>query len=167
VKNTGAAAVKTVQVTARFFDGSQKLIGVASGLALVGTIPAGGDSPFDILYVSPPPGLATFTLAVTAWTTPAPGGPPSTLSATISSTSVSVSGTLHAIGAVENESSETWAAIRVVVAIYDDDGRVLRAGSAGTSPTDLVAGQSGSFDVLIANAPEFETSRAWVDAVRP
>jgi hypothetical protein len=70
----------------------------------------------------------------------------------------------HLTGTVENDDNETFYAVQVCAAFYDDDGEVIRVGRVFLDPAKLSRDDSGDFDIAIEDAGDVEEYQIWVDA---
>lgn len=66
----------------------------------------------------------------------------------LTSQSASLTETYHVVGQVNNTGTSVAYAVEVVATYYDASGVVVQVGSSLTTPTDLLPGQSGYFDVF-------------------
>jgi hypothetical protein len=85
------------------------------------------------------------------------------LSATVTNTYTSSTGTLHVVGTVTNSSSRSYEYVEILVALYASDGRVVAVDFTYSEPDALGPGQSGTFDVLVLDPPAHTRMRIWVD----
>jgi hypothetical protein len=82
----------------------------------------------------------------------------------------SITGTLHVVGTVKNNSGTAYEFVEPIAAFVDSSGTVIRADFTFTSPDDLGPGSSGTFDMLFLDAPagmENLNLLIWVDANYP
>ncbi|MCJ7491113.1 MAG: FxLYD domain-containing protein [Dehalococcoidia bacterium] len=71
----------------------------------------------------------------------------------------------HLKGEVKNSDNETFYAVQVCAAFYDDDDDVVRVGRAYLDPAKLSEDATGAFDIAIADMPaDTEEYQIWVDA---
>jgi hypothetical protein len=169
VFNGLSGPVGFVEVTANFYSQSGTLLATDFGFADLYTIPAGGDSPFSVLLIDPPPGIASVTVQVTDYDT-TPFQPVATgLSATVTNVYRNSIDSVHVVGTGTNSSPYTYEYVEVYVAFYAPDGRVVRTDFTFTEPHTLGPGQTGTFDVFTFAAPpglEDAPRRLWIDGNR-
>ena len=168
VANLTGGDVEFVEITANFYSSSGTLLATDYTFADVGVIVAGADSPFDLLLLDPPPGIARYTLRVTDYYSPPFSDPIFGLHASVSNIYTSSTGSLHMVGIVTNNSGVTYQYVEPLVALYDAQGNVVRVDFTFTSPDTLGPGQSGTFDLLILSpVPQWTSYRMWVEAYAP
>ncbi|MCC6381612.1 MAG: hypothetical protein IT304_03840 [Dehalococcoidia bacterium] len=166
VANTTGVAAQYVEITADFYSASGQLLATDFTFSAVGVIPAGGDSPFEVLLFNPPPGINSYTVRVTDFASPPYDAPISGLVAIATNVYTAATGTLHMVGSVTNGSATTYRYVQPIAALYDAAGNVLRVDFTFTSPDTLAAGQTGTFDLLVFSPPPWTSYRLWIDAAR-
>ena len=108
VTNGLTVPIGFTEITADFYDSGGQLLATDFGFSELDTIPAGGTSPYSILLLDPPPGIATVSVQVTDYDT-TPYQPPATgLTPTVTNIYRSITGTVHVVGLVKNNSSFTY-----------------------------------------------------------
>jgi hypothetical protein len=165
VVNNRSQAAEYIEITARFYSAANALLATDFGFSDIDVVAPGADSPFSVLLIDPPPGIVSVSVEVTDFVSPPYGNdqPASGLTATVTNTYVNSIGTLHVVGTVTNSSSRTYEYVKPVVALYDSAGRVIRVDFTFTEPDTLAPGTSGTFDLLVIDAPSYSRLRIWVD----
>jgi hypothetical protein len=168
VVNGRPDAIQYVQITADLYSAAGTLLATDDSFSEMTVMAAGSDSPFDVLFISPPPGVSRVVVRVTDYTEPAYDPPAAGLVATITNSYTDVIGALHVVGTVTNSSSTTYDYVEPIVGFYDASGRLLREDFTFTSPSTLGPGQSGTFDSFIFDAKGLDITqfRTWVDGSR-
>jgi hypothetical protein len=166
VVNSLGQAAEFVQITVNYYAGST-LVATDTTFSSLSVIPAGGDSPFEVLTYPGPAGVTSFEASVTSFTAPPGGGrhPITGLSVAVSNTYTDVIGYLHVVGTVTNNSGATYTYVQPLIALYSAAGTVVRADFTFTDPSTLSPGQTGAFEFLInASGLSYSSYRTWVDA---
>jgi hypothetical protein len=135
-----------------------------TGFAILNVIPAGGDSPFQILMSS---GGGNATVTVVGYETSGLTAPATGFVVTIGTKTSDQLGGLEIEGTVKNNSSTSYQNVIVAIALYDATGNVARVETAISSPFDLGPGQSGTWTVYFFSVPSGGANaplRTWVDA---
>ena len=159
VLNNSATTHQIVEVEAVFLNGTGNEIAEGTGIAFVLTIVPGTDSPFEVVLENPPAGIVGFETGI-GDTQSIPFLFPFQMTETVTDFSGS-----HVSGTVRNDSAGMYSEVVVTVAVFDGSGNVLRIAHDGTSPEDLAAGATGSFDVSLGSVvPGVATARAWASA---
>lgn len=169
VRNGLNRPVELVQVTADFYSASGRMLASETGFADIWTMPAGSDSPFSVLLLSPPAGISRVEVRVTDYFDPPFLQPVYGLSVTVTNTYFDIIGVYHIVGTVRNNSTTTWTFVEPLIALYGADGRVVRTDFTFTKPSTLAPGESGTFDAFVFDAEgvPFTSYRVWVDANWP
>ncbi len=160
VVNANAFDAEFVKIVGTFFDAAGNVIATDFTYSCLDTIPAGGDSPFDLSVLDPPPGIARYSLQVQG--EPSAEPPPSGLQISGVTTNVSELGSYHVIGLVTNNSGVTYEFVKICGALYNGGGDVVRAGFTYSELDTLGPGQSSSFDYMEMDAPQVASHRLWV-----
>jgi hypothetical protein len=157
VNGTGAT-IHFAEVTVNFQDSSGATIATEEGVALVLSIAAGADAPFDVRLADPPAGITGYQARPGSFQTIGFLSPVRIDEAVTSFNSTHVAGTLA------NNSGSAYMDEVVWAAVFDASGNVLRVGGADASPDDLAPGGTATFDVPFADpAPGAASARAWAD----
>lgn len=169
VTNGLSGPIDFTEVTADFYGAGGQLLATDYGFSDIDTIPAGGTSPYTILLLDPPPGIASVNVHVTDYDT-TPYQPPVTgLSVAVTNIYRSITGTVHVVGKVTNNSGITYDYVEPIGAFVDAQGTVIRTDYTFTSPDTLAPGGVGTFDMLFLDGPtgmESANFLIWVDGNR-
>lgn len=163
VANNSNSVAGFVKVTATFVDGSGAVIGTDFAYTAIGVLLPGEISPFDIVTVSPPDGIAGTQLAVTA--TPVVQPQLRGLSVTTGDPYIDPAGALHIPGQVTNSSSTTAQSAHVFMALYDAAGTVLQVSDTFTNPDSVPAGGASTFEVIAVSPPDYASFKTFVQAM--
>jgi hypothetical protein len=164
VANLGSSAASFVQLVANYYDASSRLLMTKVASTAVSVLGGSDQAPFDIVLSSPPAGITSFTVTVTDAVIPSSRPATDGLVATLTSAFTSPNGALRLTGTVRNDGTREWRSVRPVVALYNAAGLVLFVGSTAALPSTLAPGQSGTFEMVVFNAPTFTRTRLWVEA---
>ena len=164
VANETNQSMSYVKVVADFYSASGQLLASDFGFATIDVLAPGGDSPYTILLLNPPPGITNVSVRVTDWF-PSRIQPARGLSATVTNSYTNSIGTLHIVGTVRNDSTVAYDYVQPIVALYDGTGSMVRTDFTFTKPSTLQPGQSATFDLLVLNPVPFATYRIWVDGL--
>lgn len=166
VVNESGRPIGLVRVEAYLYSASGELLKKAAGYSCLMTIPAGGDSPFEIVASAPPSGLDHVTMTVTQFFDPPFIAAPEGLQAQVSNQYTDAIGYLHAAGSVSNGSNKSYKLVKACLAFYDAQGAVFRSRFSFASPNVLAPGASGNFDSSINPAGTAITDvRVWPDGM--
>lgn len=166
VVNNLSTPVEFVEIGANFYSASGQLLSTDWGFASVRVIPPGGSSPFRVLHLNPPAGVASYVVYVRDYDI-ARRPPVTDLQVTVTNIYRSISGTVHVVGTVRNNGSVTRQWVDVIGAFVAPSGEVIRVDTDYSDPRDLAPGQQGVFDILFFGAPagmESQNFLVWVDA---
>ena len=159
--------IQFTKISVNFYSGGGILLGTDFTYSTIWTIPAGSDSPFELVVLGDlPPGTSSYALYVSSFDTdyvlPAPTG----LSATVTNSYIDAYGWGHDVGIVTNNSGNNYEFVQVIMAYYDSQGRVIRVDYDYIDPDVLYPGQSAPFEVINFDADELNivNKRIWVDA---
>lgn len=167
VYNGSTGPVEFVEITANFYAANGALLATELGSPDITTIAAGADSPFWIILSDPPAGVASVGLVVSDYSDD-PFFPVVTgLTITVSDVYTDDSDLMHIIGTVSNSSATSWDYVQPIVALYDEDGLVIETDYTFTEPQTLDPGETGTFELIIANGAALEEAplRFWVEAI--
>lgn len=167
VYNGSDSTVEFVEITANFYAADGTLLATELGGADITTIPSGADSPFWIILSNPPAGVQTIGLTVSDYSDD-PFFPVVTgLTVTVSDVYTDGSDVLHIVGSVTNSSATSWDYVQPIVALYNNEGLVIETDYTFTDPGTLDPGETGSFELLIANGASLDEAplRFWVEAI--
>lgn len=169
VTNGLGTPIGFTEITADFYSADGQLLATDFGFSELDTVPAGGTSPYTILLLDPPDGIASVSVRVTDYDT-TPFEPPATgLTATVTNIYRSITGTVHVVGTVKNNSAFTYEYVEPIGAFLDSQGYMIRTDYTFASPDTLPPGAQGTFDMLFLDAPtgmESANFMIWVDGNR-
>ena len=155
-----------MEVTAQFYSSTGTLLTTDAAYACLDTVGAHSDSPFTSPRFGPPPGVTDIQVSVTHYFEDSQlVDPPLTaISVNVTSTYTDLSGFLHVVGTVTNNSANTYERVAPCTAFYNSTGDVVRTDFLFASPRTLTPGQSGTFDSYVdANGTEIVSHRIWID----
>jgi len=165
VVNQSDRPIGLVRVEASLFSASGELLKTGVGYSCLTTLPAGGDSPFEIL-VFEPGAVDHVTLEVTQFVDPPFIPAPAGLQPQITNTYIDQIGYFHAAGNVVNNSGQGYKLVKACVAFYDSQGAVFRSKFSFTTPNVLDPGQAGAFDTSIkTDGATIASQRVWADGM--
>jgi hypothetical protein len=181
VYNTGNKRAENVTVEARFYGADGAVITSVQGVVEVGVLrrplppdtPVGEadtppyDSPFHVAVFAPQPQFASFSVHVV--TNAQPLHRDITRGMTLQKSTETPDGSAVTFtGVVSSNAGQTHTQVKVIVAVYGYDGRVLRVASAPLNPSTLPDDQQGSFSVTVPEASGYNpaATRFWVDGFR-
>ena len=147
VENTGDVATEFTKVIATFYDSQDQIIGNKTGYATLDVLLPGRKSLFNILLL-PEDGAMdvsryTLTVAFSEYDETKPQG----LEILSSEQSIDVMDYLHVTGEIKNTASTTATDVYVSATFYDSTGTVIGRNWELTAPSDLAAGETGTFDI--------------------
>lgn len=141
-----------VEVKADLYDAGGNLVGVARTFTGLSTVPPGLTTCFRLI-ASPPAGWKTYQFEPPTFSTH--GHPLPSL------TPLNVSGAYHdrgphsevpyyeLLGQIRNDSGKRVNNVYPVVTFYDGQGKVMNCDGTLVNSTDLLAGQTGSFTLVL------------------
>ena len=166
VVNESDRPVGLVRVEASLYSASGELLKTGAGYSCLSTVPAGSDSPYEILVFGPPGGVDHLTLKVVQFFDPPFIPAPTGLQGQVTNVYTDFIGLLHAAGTVTNNSGNNYKLVKACVAFYNDRGEVFRSKFSYTTPNIMGPGGTGSFDTSIKPLGANITSqRVWGDAM--
>lgn len=154
VANPGDTSLENTQLRAALLDESGAEVAAGTAFSALDVIPAGGKSPFGVLFQSPPSNAVSF--AVTAIRAEASGEPGSRyMPIAVASQQSALDGLQFNItGSLVNQGSFNAMAVSVVLTTYDAGGRVTGYRLATVGDGTLAAGAVAEFNLSIApNGP--------------
>ncbi len=145
VKNMGTQNVDFVQLTGTFYNSTNHVTGTDFTFTMLSILTPGEQSPFKITDLTKGLVVGHYKVAVTdaSYTTDQPN---TSLKVQGTSSNIDQIGYFHALGEVTNTASTTAKSVMVVLTFYNSTGGVVDASFTFTSPSDLNAGETGSFD---------------------
>lgn len=147
VRWTGSLNVAFVELTATFRDAGGTVVAVGFTYTSVSILTPNQKSPFQILEGDNVERISSYTLAVTDFN-PTTETPYRFFSVHDDSMYEDSIGYLHVVGTVTNTGSSTARYVEVIVTFRDAAGNAVATTFTFTSPTDLDAGASGSFEAI-------------------
>jgi len=154
VLNPEGTALENTQVRVALLDGSGAEVAVGTAFAALDVIPLGGKSPFGVLFVLPPAGVASFVVtAIRAEASPEPGN--RYMPVVIASRQSAMDGLQFKVtGSIASQGGFNAAGVSVVLTTYDEAGRVTGYRQAIVGDGTLAAGGVIEFEIAIApNGP--------------
>lgn len=166
IVNESDRPVGLVRVEAELYGASGEVLKTGAGYSCLMTIPAGGDSPFEVLIYAPPGGLDHVTMKVTQFFDPPFIAAPEGLQAEVTGQYTDAIGYVHAAGSISNGSAKSYKLVKACLAFYDGQGAVFRSKFSFTSPNVLGPGASGTFDASVKpEGADITAVRAWADGM--
>jgi len=152
-------------VTADFYSSSGTLLATESGFSCLSTIPGQGDSPFDVLLISPPQGVDHVQVRVTDYFDPPFEPPVVGLDPTVTNVYTDFIGYRHVVGTVKNNSSNPYEFVQPCLAFYSAADLVVDTAMTFAEPSTLGPGATGTFDASApAEGAAIVSQRVWVEA---
>ena len=150
VANPNTRALENVQVRVVLKDAAGLVVAEGRPFAALDVIAPGGQSPFELLFTSPPAGYATFEATVVrAEPSNEPGGRYAKLQ--ITSKQGGTDGLqFRVVGKARNASDKPAANVKVVVTAYDVANKVIGYRQQPLGNGNLAAGATGDFSVTFA-----------------
>lgn len=152
VVNESSRPVGLVRVEASLYSASGELLKTGAGYSCLSTVPAGGDSPYEVLVFGPPGGVDHVTLKVAKFFDPPFIAAPAGLQGQVTNVYTDFIGQLHVAGAVTNSSGNNYKLVKACVAFYNERGEVFRSKFSFTTPNIMGPGGTGSLDTSIKPA---------------
>jgi hypothetical protein len=166
IVNESDRPVGLVRVEASLYSASGELLKTGAGYSCLSTVPAAGDSPYEIMVFGPPGDVDHVTLKVAKFFDPPFIPAPTGLQGQVTNVYTDLSGLLHAAGTVTNNSSTGYKLVKACIAFYNERGEVYRSKYSFTTPNIMGPGGMGAFDTSIKPAGATITSeRVWPDAM--
>ncbi len=152
--NPGSTALENTQVRVALVDASSAEVSVGAAFTALDVIPAGGKSPFGVLFVSPPEDAASFV--VTLLRAEASSEPGNRYMPIVVTSRQGAQDGLHfkVTGSLANPSGFSATGVSVALTTYDALGRVTGYRQVAVGNGTLAAGGGGEFEIAIApNGP--------------
>jgi len=152
VKNNSSNNLDFVQLTATFYNSSNTVVGTDFTFTLIDTLVPNQKSPFEIteLDTAISAQIDHYSLAV-ADSTVTGVAPYRGFTILSQSSSKDVLGYYRVVGEVKNTGTQAATFVMVVGAFYDSTGGVIAAEFTFTNPSDLAAGQTAPFEIIVLN----------------
>lgn len=146
VVNQGTSNVDFVQITVTFFDAKNNVLYTETTFTMMNILTPNQKSPFVALSTKSNLGADHYSVVVSdaSYTTTGPAN----LTVQGTTSNIDQIGYYHVVGQVTNAGTTTSSFTQLVVTFYDSSGKVIDAATTFSSPTDLQAGETGSFDAL-------------------
>jgi hypothetical protein len=147
VQWNGSYNIDFVELTATFRNTSGQVVAVGFTFTSISILIPKERSPFEILEGNNIPWIQSYTLQVTDFrrTTHVPYRAFLTTGDSMYTDSISY---VHVVGTATNTGQATAKSVETVVTFRDASGRAVATAFSFTSPNDLSAGATGSFDVI-------------------
>lgn len=150
VANPSTRALENVQVRVVLKDATGLVMAEGRPFTALDVIAPGGQSPFELLFTSPPAGYATFEATVVrAEPSNEPGGRYANLQI-ISKQGGTDGLQFRVVGKARNASDKPAASVKVVVTAYDAANKVIGYRQQPLGDGNLAAGATGDFSVTFA-----------------
>jgi hypothetical protein len=145
VQNIGTQNLDFIQLTATFYASNSSVVDTGLAYTLMSILTPGQKSPFDVTTARQNVIVDHFSLSVSdaSVTTDQPNTKMKVQGATSHADQI---GYYHVVGEVTNIGTTTANNVKVIVTYYDSAGKVVDVGFTFTSPANLQAGETGSFD---------------------
>lgn len=161
VENRTGGPVTLVKINVTYYDEAGAAVMTDFGFTFVETLLPGETSPFDVVTLRGSPAAVRFETSVES--TPTRTVLQRGLEATVTSAATSSTGTLHVVGELRNTGDTTARYVKIIVALYDEAGIVIRSEFGYSAREQIEAGSTAPFDVLIPAAPPYATYKVWVN----
>ena len=134
VQNSGSNTVDYVQITATYYDSSNKVVDTQFTYSSVSYLQRNAKSPFDIIETTSTlvPQISTYKLQVSSTSS---GSIQQGLEITSNSSYTDSIGDVHMVGQIQNTGSATSSATEVFATCYDSSGKVIDTGLTFANPT--------------------------------
>jgi LysM repeat protein len=150
VANPNTRALENVQVRIVLKDAAGLVVAEGRPFTALDVIAPGGQSPFELLFTSPPAQYATFEATVVrAEPSNEPGGRYARLQV-IGKQGGTDGLQFRVVGKARNASDKPAANVKIVVTVYDASNKVIGYRQQPLSEGDLAAGATGDFSVTFA-----------------
>lgn len=143
----GSINVAFVGLTATFRDSSGTVVAVGFAYTAVSILTPNQRSPFEIIERDNVERISRYALSVTH-VTPTTATPYRSFSVHDDSMYEDGVGYLHVVGTVTNTGSSTATHVEVIITFRDTAGNAVAMTTTSTSPADLDAGASVSFEAI-------------------
>lgn len=155
-----------VELTANFYSSSDTLLATSFGFACLSSVPSQSDSPYTVLLLDPPSGVARVMVSITDYFEPPwVDTPPVGLQVNVTDVYTDILNFLNLEGTVTNTSTYTYDFVKLCLAFYDSSGTVVRTTFTYTDPSTLGPGTSGTFTAFVDAFDAGITSyQVWIDA---
>jgi hypothetical protein len=144
VRNDTGDVAHFVRVNARYYDASGVLIDTDFTYTYVDELIPGQKSPFKIVTIDPPPGIARVEVDGT-WVRAS--NPDNRTLAVISATQRQVNGRTEIVGEVQNNSGSPLQFVQVIATFYAPDGTVYDADFTYAEPSTVAPGQTAAYEI--------------------
>jgi hypothetical protein len=166
VVNESDRPVGLVRIEASLYGASGQLLEEGAGYSCLTTVPAGSDSPFEVLVFGATAGIESVELTVAQFFDPPFIDAPTGLQGQVTNVYTDAIGMLHAAGSVTNNSGTGYKLVKACVAFYNDTGGVFRAKYSYTQPNILGPSATGTFDASIKPlGVNITNERVWPDGM--
>jgi hypothetical protein len=147
VKNSGTINMEYVEIIGTFYDSSKTVVGTDFTFTSIDVLKPNQKSPFDMTETSNVEDIVSVKLDETY--RPTTGEPYSGLQILSHSSYISRIGTYHVVGEVKNTGNRDVNYVEVIGTFYDSSGKVVDASFTYTDPSDVSAGQTSPFDLIV------------------
>lgn len=154
VLNSSGTSLENTEVRVALLDASSMEMAAGMAFTALEVIPAGGTSPFGVLFTSPPVGVASFAVTVIrAEPSPEPGN--RYVPIAVTSQESALDGLLFTVrGSIKNQGSFGASGVNLVLTTYDPSGHVTGYRQEKVGDGKLAPGGVAEFQIAIApNGP--------------
>jgi hypothetical protein len=148
VKNISQTPLGFVKITATFYDSSKTVVATDFGYTSISTVRPSEKAPFEVMVTDAGQIAKIDTFKLTASANIAEAKPAS-LKLNVGDHFIDSIGYYHLVGEVTNQGSTTANFVQVAAAFYDSSGKIVAAHSTFTQDTNISAGQTAPFDMII------------------
>jgi LysM repeat protein len=150
VLNPGGVALENTQVRVALLDQSGAEVAAGTAFSALDVIPIGGKSPFGVLFVAPPPGVASFVVTpIRAEASFEPGN--RYMPIAIASRQAALNELQFTVtGSIAHQGNFNAAGVSVVLTTYDAGGRVTGYRQVSVGDGTLAAGAVTEFAISLA-----------------
>lgn len=163
VANNTDSTIEYVKIIVAYYAPDGALVATDFTFTEMDELRPGEISPFDILTIDPPDTIDRHELLVEYDVTRQ--SPLRGFEASVGSVRTSSTGALRITGEVLNNTGVAAEYVKVIAALYDANGTIVRVDFTFTERDEIEAGGRSPFEVLIIGAPAYSTYRLWVDGM--
>ncbi|MGD9891055.1 MAG: FxLYD domain-containing protein [Dehalococcoidia bacterium] len=164
VANNTESTIEYVKIIVAYYAADGALVATDFTYTEMDELQPGETSPFDILTIDPPAGIDRHELLVEYDDTRQ--APLRGFETSVGSVRTSSIGSLRITGEVQNNTGVAAEYVKVIAALYDADGRVIRVDFTFSERDEIEPGGRSPFEVLIIDAPAYSSYKLWVDGLR-
>lgn len=146
VQNTGSSTVSFVEISATFYDASNKVVDTQFTYAYLSYLQPNAKSPFDVIDFQSTivPKIDHYNLQISYM-------PSSSIQEGLqilsNSSHTDATGTFHVVGEIKNTGTATSTSTEVYATYYDQTGKVVDSSFTLTNPDSIAPGSTAPFDI--------------------